>query len=65
MQILYACRMPAGLAHLACVLSANSEKKKTIAELIKRKGKKTIAELIKRKGKEAAFTISFPFNMNE
>lgn len=53
MQILYACRMPAGLAHLACVLSTNSEKKKTIAELIK------------RKGKEAAFTISFPFNMNE
>lgn len=55
MQILYAWRMLAGLAHLACVLSANSEKKKTIAELIKRKGK----------GKEAAFTVSFPFNMNE
>ena len=35
MQILYAWRKPAGLAHLACVLSANSEKKKTIAELIK------------------------------
>lgn len=53
MQILYACRMPAGLAHLACVLSANSEKKKTIAELIKRKGKETVK------------AASFPFNMNE
>lgn len=45
--------MPAGLTHFACVLSANSEKMKTIAELIK------------RKGKEAAFTVPFPFNMNE